>query len=103
MREKVRPSRKVSCSPTWTDRGQRARPTTSGGGFLRLEEGDAPHGHAVLARRTEGRGDALSRFPAPLVPAAALVTNEVEHHVSHLAATVSPIEGCRGDRPPTAA
>jgi len=55
------------------------------------EEGDADYGHAVLAARAVGDGHALSALPATLFAPAAVLTDQIEHHVGHLAATVSPI------------
>jgi hypothetical protein len=63
------------------------------GGLLGVggEEGDADHRHAVLAERAVGDGHALPAFPPPLFAPTAVLTDQIEHHVGHLAATVSPI------------
>jgi len=89
-------------------RKRSGRPATGrgrlGGGLLRVggEERDANDGHAVLAEGAVGDGDALSALPATLLAPAAMLTDQVEHHVGHLAATVSPIARTERNGPLTA-
>src|SRR5882762_4795382 len=99
MPVRARPYRKVSCWP----RSSRPEPLRGGLLGLRGEKGDADHRHAALAERAVGDGHALSAFPPPLLAAAAVLTDQIEHHVGHIAATVSPITPCLGNGPPTAA
>jgi hypothetical protein len=56
----------------------------------------------MLAELAVGDSHALTAFPPPLLAPAAVLTDQIEHHVGHLAATVSPIAQALRNGPPTA-
>jgi len=68
--------------------------------LARLEEGDAHHGHAALADRAEVTVTLFRVSQRRCSRRAQWLQTRSNIHVSHPAATVSPLGSCRGtDRP----